>query len=300
MIFNGTDNRVYIVPLIDVNWLVYAPFDPARDFRVDPPDVEQSIKDLEQLMKEMGALTDNKFILTPHSGTYCRTGYYEGDILSLYKNVVRAGGELSVHLHEEIKGVGTRYAEWDHCLSVFRDCKHRLEQAGISPVAYRGGHYAYHPFMNKMLADNEIFADYSCCPGMNYPDREAIWTHASLNASYLPEDIRAPWQGQKRSNVLEIPIGSDGKGAGYENILHIEKSDLENLTRIWDAIVARAEASGECQIVHCLFHTASVGVPEWIDRWRRFLDMVPNRRGQFITTAGAIALKERFSMEAAQ
>lgn len=297
MAFNETDTRVYIVPLIDVNWLVYAPFDPGRDFRVDPPNVEQSVKDLDQLMGEMSSLTDSKFILTPHSGTYCRTDYYDGEILELYKKAVFAGGELSVHLHEEIKGVGTRYGEWDHCLSVFQDCKHRLEAAGITPVAYRGGHYAYNPFMNKMLSDNEVFVDYSCCPGMNFPEREAIWTHAELNASYLPEDIRAPWEGQKRSNVLEIPIGSDGKGSSYKNILHVEQSDMENLTRIWDEIVERAEKTDECQIVHCLFHTASVGVPEWIARYRKFLDMVPQRKGQFITTVEAIALKERFAKE---
>lgn len=299
MAFNADDNRVYLVPLIDVNWLVYAPFDPGRNFRVDPPNVPQSLLDLRQLMGEMRTLTDGKYILTPHSGTYCRSAYYDGEFLDLYKEAVHGGAELAVHLHEEIKGQGTRYAEWDHCLGVFLDCKNRLEAAGITPVAYRGGHYAYHPFMNKMLAEHEIFVDYSCCPTMNKPDREAIWSHASLSADYLPDDVRAPWQGQHRSPIIEIPIGSDGQGAGYANILHVEQSDLDNLTRVWDAIVARAEATGEQQIVHCLFHTASVGVPEWIDRWRRFLDMVPQRKGQFITTAEARALKDRFSARVA-
>lgn len=300
MDFTELENRVYIVPLIDVNWLVYAPFDPGRDFRVDPPNVEQSVKDTRQLVAEMRDMTDGKFILTPHSGTYCRTGYYEGEILDVYADAVRGGGELAVHLHEEIKGVGTRYAEWDHCLEVFTDCKRRLESAGITPVAYRGGHYAYHPFMNKMLTDNEIYVDYSCAPGMNRPEREAIWNHAGTTAEYLPEDIRKPWAGQARSEVLEIPLGSDGQGAEYANLLHVEMSELDNLTRVWDSIVQRAEDEGKAQIVHALFHTASVGMPDWLERWRRFLDMVPKRHGQFVTTAEAKALKDRFVMEAAQ
>ena len=108
---------------------------------------------------------------------------------------------------------GTRYAEWDHVLAMFLDCKRRLEEVGIHPVAYRGGHYAYHPFMNRMLAENEIFADYSCAPGLNEPTREAIWTEAALSAEYLPENPREPWAGQRRTKVLEIPIGSDGEGA---------------------------------------------------------------------------------------
>jgi hypothetical protein len=297
MALGQDENRIYLVPVVDVNWLVYAPFDPGRDFRVDPPNVEQSIKDTRRLNAEMRDLADGKFILTPHSGTYCRTGYYEGEILDVYCEAVAGGAEVAVHLHEEIKGVGTRYAEWDHVSAVFSDCKARLEAVGIHPVAYRGGHYAYHPFMNRMLEENGIFADYSACPGMNYPEREAIWTEAELSAAYLPENPRAPWMGQRRSKVLEIPIGSDGLGSTYKNILHVEQSELDNLTRVWDAIVARAEAEGRPQVVHCLFHTASVGEPKWLERYRRFLDMVPRRRGQFVTTIEAREIHARLSAE---
>lgn len=299
MQFGIDDNRVYLVPLIDVNWLVYAPFDPGRDFRIDPPNVPQSVIDTRVLIRELQSLTDGKFILSPHSGTYCRSGYYEGEMLEVYREAVAGGAELCVHLHEEIKGQGTRYAEWDHMQAMFKDCRTRLEAAGIRPVAYRGGHYAYHPFMNRLLEENDVFVDYSCCPGLNKPDREAIWTHAEFSAAYLPEDPRVPWRGQPRTKVLEIPIGSDGQGSEYKNILHVEQSELENLARVWDVIVARAEREGRPQIVHCLFHTGSVGEARWLERYRRFLEMVPKRKGQFVTTAEAQLLRKRFAMEAA-
>lgn len=293
MSFGADDTRVYVVPVIDVNWLVYAPFDPGRGYRVDPPKVEQSIGETRGLIAEMGELTDGKFILTPHSGTYCRTGYYEGEMLDVYREAVAEGGEVAVHLHEEIKGQGTRYAEWDHMLAMFLDCKRRLEDAGVRPVAYRGGHYAYHPFMSRMLAENEIFADYSCSPGLVEPSREAIWTEAPFSADFLPENPRQPWTGQHRTRVLEVPIGSDGLGAAYPNILHIEMSELENLVRVWDVIVARAEAESRPQIIHCLFHTGSTGEPKWMERYRRFLGMVPRRHGQFVTTREAQLLHAR-------
>lgn len=299
MSFGADDNRVYLVPLIDVNWLVFAPFDPGRNFRVDPPNVPQSILDTRLLNGEMKNLTDGKFILTPHSGTYCRTGYYEGEMLEVYREAVAGGGELAVHLHEEIKGVGTRYAEREHMEAMFKDCQTRLLDAGIVPIAYRGGHYAYHPLMNRLMEENEIFVDYSCCPGMAKADREAIWTHAEYSASYIPEKLREPWDGQKRSRVLEIPIGSDGKGSEYANILHVEQSELDNLTRVWDTVVARAEKEGRPQIVHCLFHTGSVGEPKWLERYKRFLEMIPKRKGQFVTTAEAQLLHARFETEMA-
>lgn len=293
------DNHVYLVPVIDVNWLVYAPFDPGRDFRVDPPNVPQSILDTRQLIAEMRELTDGKFILTPHAGTYCRTGYYEGEMLDVYREAVEMGGEVAVHLHEEIKGVGTRYDDWDHMHAMLRDAHDRLLGAGLEPVAYRAGHYAYHPFMNAMLEAFDILVDYSCAPGLDAPEREAVWTHAALDAEFLPENPRRPWGGQTRSRVLEIPMGSDGQGAAYANILHVEMSELDNLERVWDAIVSRAQARGKPQIVHCLFHTASVGKPEWLERYRRFLDMVPRRKGQFVSTVEACNLHALLEREAA-
>lgn len=281
------DNRVYAVPVIDVNWLVFAPFDPGRGFRVDPPNVRQSLIDLKIVMSELKNLTDGKYVLTPHSGTYCRSEYYEGDILGLYQEAVAGGADVGVHLHEEIKGVGTRFAEMDHVTAMFLACKQKLEAAGVRPVAYRGGHYAYHPAMNKLLEDNEIFVDYSCCPKLDFPDREAIWTEAGYTADLLPDNLRRPWPSQRRSRILEVPIGSDGLGTAYANILHIEQSEIDNLERVWDAVVARAEAQHAPQIVHFLFHTASVGEEKWLKRFRQFLDMVPRRRGQFISSAEA-------------
>src|SRR5690554_2123770 len=72
---------ILLVPLIDVNWLVYAPFDPGRDFRVDPPNVGKSIGETREIHRLLLGLTGGKYILTPHAGTYCRTGYYEGEML---------------------------------------------------------------------------------------------------------------------------------------------------------------------------------------------------------------------------
>lgn len=299
MAMGTDDNHIYLVPVIDVNWLVYAPFDPGRDFRVDPPNVPQSVIDTRKLVAEMRNLTDGKFILTPHAGTYCRTGYYEGEMLDVYREACAIGGEVAVHLHEEIKGHGTRYDDEAHMRTVFKDAYDRLVGAGLDPVAYRAGHYAYHPLTSGLLEEFGIHVDYSCAPGMNAPEREAVWTHAETSAAYLPENPRAPWEGQKLSPVLEIPIGSDGQGAAYANILHIEQSEMDNLTRIWDVILDRARRQGRPQIVHCLFHTASVERPEWLERYRRFLDMVPRSKGQFISTDEARNLHGLIAREAA-
>ena len=280
---------VLMVPVIDVNWLVYAPFDPGRDFRVDPPNVPQSIGDTREVLRILREFTGGKCILTPHSGTYCRTGYYEGEMLDVYCEAVQGGGELAVHLHEEIKGKGTRYTERDHVGAVFEDCRRRLLAAGIKPVAYRGGHYAYTPFMNELLPSADIHIDLSCSPGLNQPTREAIWVQSPCTGYYLPDNPRLAADGQSISPVFEIPIGCDGEGSAYRNILHIEQSEIDNLQRILAVLVARAKRDGRRQIVHCLFHTGSVGRPEWVERFRHFLGHVPENGGIFVTATEAKA-----------
>lgn len=293
----SAEPEVYLVPLIDVNWLVYAPFDPGRDFRVDPPKVDQSIGETRDLHKIMKARVGSKYILTPHSGTYCRTGYYEGEMLDVYREAAADGAELAVHLHEEIKGQGTRYHEDDHVRAMFLDCKHRLEAAGVTPVAYRGGHYAYTPFMNVLLPENDIFIDCSCAPTMTEPSREAIWTHADTTGHYLGRDPRKVAAGQPPSKVFEIPIGADGEGAAYRNLLHVEQSDFDNLARIWSVIRERARRGGQAQIVHSLFHTGSMGREEWVDRFKRFLDFVPDNGGRFVTTVEAKSIFDARRLE---
>jgi len=290
---------VLLVPVIDVNWLTFAPFDPKRGFRIDPPDVARSIGEVRALDRAMAGLTGGIYVLTPHSGTYCRTGYYEGEMLDVYREAVAGGAELAVHLHEEIKGGGVRFGEEPHMRAVFADCARRLRRAGIEPVAYRGGHYAYAPFMNRVLADNGIAIDLSCAPGMVHPDREAVWTTAAPSGFYLPENPRARPGGGRTSAVFEIPIGADGAGADYANLLHVEQSELDNLQRIWGVIRARARAEGRPQIVHVLFHSGSMGRDAWVERFKRFMAWVPENGGTFTGAAEAKRMHDVLMRETA-
>ena len=274
--------EILLVPVVDVNWLVFAPFDPARDFRIDPPNVELSIGETRELGQIMLDLTDGHAVLTPHSGTYCRTGYYEAPMLEVYREWTERGAEVAVHLHEEIKGGGVRFGEEAHVREVFKDCHDRLVAGGIVPAAYRGGHNAYAPFMNAVLAEHGIGVDLSCLPGLDKPEREAIWTKGSFSAYALPEDSRLPEGAGEASSIVEVPIGSDGEGTDYRNFLQIEQSDLDNHKRVLRVIRNRAQHDGQAQIVHMLFHTGSMGKPDWVERLLEFLRHVPTEGAAFI------------------
>jgi hypothetical protein len=280
---HATDSpEILLVPVVDVNWLVFAPFDPGRDFRIDPPKVERSIGETRELGRLMLELTAGRAVLTPHSGTYCRTGYYEEPMLEVYREWVERGAEVAVHLHEEIKGGGVRFGEEDHVREVFADCHRRLVAGGIVPVAYRGGHNAYAPFMNDLLEAHGIRIDLSCLPGLDKPDREAVWTEGGFSAYRLPKNPRQAVAQGVPSSIVEIPIGSDGAGTDYRNFLQIEQSELDNHQRVWGVIRNRAQREGKAQIVHMLFHTGSMGRPDWVERLIAFLHFVPTAGGAFV------------------
>lgn len=285
---------ILLVPVVDVNWLVFAPFDPGRDFRIDPPKVGQSIGETRELGQMMLDLTEGRAVLTPHSGTYCRTGYYEEPLLEVYREWTERGAEVAVHLHEEIKGGGVRFGEENHVREVFADCHRRLVEGGIVPVAYRGGHNAYAPFMNDVLSEHGIDVDLSCLPGLEKPDREAIWTEGGLSAYALPQDPRAPVGQGRPSPIVEVPIGCDGEGTDYRNFLQIEQSELDNHKRVWRVIRERAQGEGRAQIVHMLFHTGSMGRPDWVERLTAFLAFVPTEGGSFI---GAVEAAHAFRQQ---
>jgi hypothetical protein len=283
--------EILLVPVIDVNWLVFAPFDPGRDFRIDPPKVEQSIGETRDLGRMMLDMTSGRAVLTPHSGTYCRTGYYEAPMLEVYREWTARGAEVAVHLHEEIKGGGVRFGDEPHVREVFADCHRRLLGGGITPVAYRGGHNAYAPFMNAVLQEHGIEVDLSCLPGLWEPKREAIWIEGGLSAYALPQDPRAPMGQGSASSIVEIPIGCDGEGTAYRNFLQIEQSELDNHKRVWRVIRERSQREGRAQIIHMLFHTGSMGRADWVERLTAFLRFVPTEGGTFV---GAVEAASAF------
>jgi hypothetical protein len=141
--------------------------------------------------------------------------------------------------------------------------------------------------MNELLAENNVHVDFSCCLGLDPPRREAIWVEPETSGYYLPKNPRQAADGTPRPSMFEIPIGSDGGGAAYRNLLHVEQSQLENLVRVLAAVVGRAEREGRPQIVHSLFHTGSMGQPENVECFKRFLDHVSRNGGAFVSSLEA-------------
>jgi hypothetical protein len=275
---------VYLVPVIDVNWIAFAPLDPAKGYRVEPPPIEQSAQETDALCRLLVDLVGGKYVLTPHSGTYNRIAFYQDAFLDIYRRAIADGAEVALHLHEEFSGGKTRYGEVEHVRTVFQACRRALIGAGIQPTSYRGGQYAFPPYMASLLQENNIFIDLSCAPGVNQPSRFADWPADKLNAWYLANDEQSA-----RAKVFEIPMGADGAGNQPANFLFIERVDLDDLKRIWRTIASRTASEGRPQFVHVLFHTSSIALSDQIEKYKRFMAHTAANGGQFVTPTEALA-----------
>jgi len=222
-----------------------------------------------------------------HSGVYNRDGFYREPFLGMLRRAVAGGGELCIHTHEETVGQGTRNRDEGHMLAVIRDRLADLRAAGLGATSYRGGHYAYCDYLTPALERYGLAIDFSSAPGLDRPDWDATWAGAPTSAHYLAYGAHAAMPTPaNRSRVLEIPLGADGTGKGNRSFLYTEEADDEDLRRVWSAIVKRAEA-GAPQCVHILFHSMSLGMPHFLDRFRRFMDHAARHGAAFVAPTEA-------------
>lgn len=285
-------SSVLLVTNVDISWVNFLPLNPERNYVAEPPPLDQCASEIDGAVQEMIDVVDSKFVFNVHSGTYCRTGFYEEPFLSSYHRAVDHGAELAVHTHEEIAGQGTRNEDEGHVTNVILERKGDLSRAGLTATCFRGGHFAYMNYLTPLLEREGLHIDLSSAPGYDRPDWPAVWTGARLTGHYLcRNDHAAPSCQGEESTIFEIPLGWDGLGTSPQNYLWIEESTLEDLCRVWDSIVSRAQEAREVQVVHVLFHTYSLGVPKFLERYRQFVDYVSRHGAEFATPSEA---KRRF------
>ncbi|MCO5092151.1 hypothetical protein [Bosea sp. (in: a-proteobacteria)] len=288
-----TEPLVYFVPLVDVTWANFAPLSPERDYIAEPPPLDVCAREVEACVDEMISLTGGKAVYAVHSGYYNRRGFYEEPFLGFFRKAVAHGAEICLHTHEEIARQGTMNADEAHMLKVIRDRRAELEAAGLQAKSYRGGHFAYLDYLTPALEGEGVCVDFSSAPGLDRPSWDARWGGAPLSAHYLRYGGHAGLDGPV-SSILEIPLGADGLGGEIENMLYTEAGEDGRLERVWEHILERGRWQGP-QFVHILFHTSSLGMPHYLDRFRRFMDHTVRTGASLVTPMQAKAAYDRLN-----
>lgn len=286
-----TDADVYLVPYMDGAWAGYDPLSAEVGFSAPPFSLREVTDNLRRANDLMGETADGRFVFGVHTGVYCRHGFYAPPLLELYADLIAAGGELAVHPHEELVTQGTLVASTPHMEKIITDKTADLREAGLNPTSYRGGYCAYAPALTAMLEKAGIYIDLSAAPGQHNPTWSEYWENALPSAYYLCSDD--PFHGDcghARSQVLEIPMGWDGRGASWaENYLN-EDSTLESMKATWQTILDRREVTGRPQIVYFMTHVFAVSDPKLYERCVGILNHAKENGGAIVTPSEAKAV----------
>ena len=119
-------------------------------------------------------------------------------------------------------------------------------------------------------------------------------------------DPARPAGPEETDALFEIPWAWDAKAPGTsrprvvgENYIINEFSTLPAMSRVWDAVAARAAATSAPQIVSMVCHTYTMGQPDFEERLIGLLSYAAAHGARFVTPRAAKALFDRSRAEAA-
>jgi hypothetical protein len=190
--------------------------------------------------EEMAEAVGGKFVHFAHTSPLVRDFFLRPELIAAWKRLEASGAEVGVHCHEEELYTAWHYADPARMGPVIAGLARGLREAGLSPVAYRGGFMAFGPAVIPLLEANGLPLDYSCDPGRYLVKNEQVvsdWRGAPDNFYRLDyQDHRKPGS----SRVCEVPLG-----------VYIER---QSLPQIWQACRRLARREGHT-VVAVLAHT---------------------------------------------
>ena len=287
---SASSTQVLLVPYMDGAWAGFDPLSPEVGYSAPPFSLTEVTENMKAALQLMGELAGGRFVFGAHTGVYCREPFYEEPLLGHYRELVEHGAEIAVYPHEEIVGEGTIVTSTRHMRKIITEKTQQLRDAGIEPTSYRGGYCAYDPALTAILEEVGIDVDLSAAPGQVNPQWSEEWADALPSAYYLcAEDPYHGACGHRKSGVLEIPMGWDGDGTSWAANYLNEDSTLDSMKRTWERILARAEESGEQQIVYFMTHLFAVADATLLSRCRGILEHAAANGGRIVAPSEAKA-----------
>jgi hypothetical protein len=255
----GTDTNVYFVVNIDS--------DP--DPENTPPD-DDAVMEKYRIMKQIvDERVDGKGTICVQTSPMYRDRFFESHFLTFWRTWVRDGGDLTLHPEEDLYSTpetrfpnGSYYGDAAHMDAVIRPKAELMKAEGLSFAAYKGGYHGLTMDIVRILETVGIPIDMTCAPGIDWLEKLAAWGDAPTSAYYMSSETCGEAAAPGTSSpVFEIPFGWDGESSDTSrrllnrHYLVNEFSNYQDLCRVWDRIVERAETLGEPQIVSFLCHT---------------------------------------------
>jgi len=279
---------VYLVPTVDTDPRFY--YDCLKsgkniignDFIYEQWAIKKAIQITQELM-------EGKAVFTIHTSPLFRNEFYSPPFLKLWEAIVRIGGELALHPHEDRVGGGTFYDDKKHMERIIKDSTLKIRNLSLPLYIFRSGYYAWSKNISDILEKVDYKVDISCAPGIVNSDRDVNWIGAPRYACYYDKYKKNHFEG----SYFVIPLGWDGKGSRFEkNHLFCERGSLNSLYHVWDTLVEE-EVTSFPKIVSFLYHTYALDDEKICNRITKFIKYVKKHNGVILNASEAKELYDR-------
>lgn len=236
------------------------------------------------------------------TGPVCRSRFFEAPFLDVWRAAKEAGGDLVLHPEEDLygpppdkQGDRSSYENIAHMEPIILGKAADMREHGLAFAAYRGGYHGFTPAIGRVVKKAGIPIDLSCAPRIVWPEKAAAWANAPLSAYYMSAETCDQRAASGDSDALfEIPFAWDGTVPGTsrrfvigENYIINEFSNFPAMTRVWDAIIGRRDATNRTQIVSMVCHTFSMGQETFERQLADILSYVVEHGGHPVTPTQA-------------
>jgi hypothetical protein len=275
------------------------------------PDPEDTSRDDQAVLEKYGIMqdvlrqhADSKGIICVHSSPMYRERFFENQFMSFWQTWVDEGGELILHLEEDLYGTpetkqrgGSLYSDVQHMETMIKKCTDIMKNAGLPLKIYKGGYHGLTPEIIGILKKVGIQIEVTCAPDVDWPVKLADWGDSPVSAYYMSEASQRIASADK-SQLFEIPFGWDGVKSNTserfllnEHYLVNEFSNYEAMCRVWDTIIKRSSRLAQPQFVGILCHTYTMKDQTYRQRLEKTLDYMTSHHG---ISANASEIKNHY------
>ncbi|MFQ5952311.1 MAG: hypothetical protein ACE5JK_02785 [Candidatus Omnitrophota bacterium] len=274
---------LYYIFTVDGDWKEY--------FDVSLPEQKRfpKRKQMEELIKReiilAGRSMNGRFVHFIHTSPRARTFFLGEPFIKLWKHIVRKGGDIGVHCHEDdLDKACYFFKDTSRMGEVISQQVRMLRKKGLKTRAYRGGYLAFDANLIKILEENELQFDLSCEPERYLLHKGQLvsdWRDAPTSLYRMSYDDHRK---EGDSDVFEIPIGAS-KG----QYLYFEKSGPKELEQVASDLKDMSEKESRHIIVSVLTHSYEYETADNIEQVEEKINVL-KQYGHFINLKEALKL----------
>jgi len=239
---------VYFIFIVDGDWKEYFDTNLSEEKRLPNPRIMQGL--VQREIKAADRLIEGKFIHFIHTSPRVRDFFLKEPFVKLWKKIVKGGGNIGLHCHEDDPYKAYYHKDTARMRSVIYTQASALRSLNLTVTAYRCGFLSFSNDLIPVLEKNGLRFDFSCEPGRCLVDADTLVADWRGSPETLYRMSYNDYRKEGNSGVYEVPVAADGG-----NYLYFEKADFKAVEKIAYGLKEKSAKENKDIIVSTLVHS---------------------------------------------